>query len=57
MRKKVQRHCHRYISCSKTVTHGLYTPLPLAYAPWEDISMDFILGLPETQRRLIPSLW
>jgi len=54
MRKDVQRHCHRYISClkakSKTMPHGLYTFLPLASVPWEYISMDFILGLPRTQR-------
>ena len=28
--------------------HGLYIPLPLACAPWEDIIMHFILGLSET---------
>ena len=41
MRKDVKRHCHRCISClkakSKTMPHGLYTPLLLACAPREDI--------------------
>jgi len=54
MTKYVQRHCFRCISClkakSKTMSHGLYTPLPFASASWEDISMDFILGLPRTAR-------
>ena len=54
MRRDVQRLVQRCIAChkakSKLNPHGLYTPLPIPSAPWEDISMDFVLGLPRTKR-------
>ena len=31
-------------------TKGLYTPLAVSDAPWDSVSMNFIIGLPHTQR-------
>ena len=54
MRKYVQRHHHRCISCfktnSKAMSHELYVPSPFASASREDISIDFILELPRTTK-------
>ncbi|XP_057997280.1 uncharacterized protein LOC131176296 [Hevea brasiliensis] len=54
IRKDVERLCARCETCkrakSKVMPHELYTPLPVPKHPWVDLSMDFVLGLPRSQR-------
>ena len=43
----------RCATCQRVKSHfhqGLYTPLPVPLQPWEDVSIDFIVALPRTQR-------
>jgi hypothetical protein len=54
MRRDMERYVSRCTTCDKAKSqlnpHGLYMPLPVPSVPWEDISMDFILGLSRTKR-------
>ena len=54
MSKNVQDILRRCGTCQVAKSHslaqGLYTPLPIPTTPWVDVSMDFVLGLPKTQR-------
>ncbi|GJT33075.1 RNA-directed DNA polymerase [Tanacetum coccineum] len=52
MERDVNRLLERCRACHIAKTHssnaGLYTPLSVPVAPWEDVSLDFVLGLPRT---------
>ena len=54
MKREIQNYCASFLNClhakSSAMPAGMYTPLPVASTPWEDISMDFVLGLPRTSR-------
>ena len=50
----MERFVSRCTTCQKAKSrlnpHGLYMPLPVPSVPWEDISMDFVVGLPRTRK-------
>ncbi|XP_074302886.1 uncharacterized protein LOC141637221 [Silene latifolia] len=53
MLKDVQDVIRKCVTChvaKSTFKPGEYTPLPIPNRPWEDVSMDFIVALPRTQR-------
>ena len=49
MRHDVEHYMSRCTTCNKAKSrlnpHGLFMPLSVPHVPWEDISMDFVLGL------------
>ncbi|GJX97487.1 RNA-directed DNA polymerase [Tanacetum coccineum] len=54
MGQDVKKLVDRCVTCHKAKSNrtnaSLYTPLPVPNSPWEDVSMDFVLGLPRSQR-------
>ncbi|PKU71184.1 RNA-directed DNA polymerase [Dendrobium catenatum] len=54
LRKHVGRFVQNCQVCKRAKTTstnaGLYTPLPVPSSPWVEISIDFVVGLPRTQR-------
>lgn len=54
LKRDVEKFIKHWYTCQTTKGHtqntSLYTLLPIREASWEDLSMNFILGLPRTQR-------
>ncbi|GJY32427.1 RNA-directed DNA polymerase [Tanacetum coccineum] len=55
MMKDISQYILRCRTCqfakSTSQNTRLYTPLPVPISPWEDVSMDFVAGLPQTKRK------
>ncbi|WZY93770.1 hypothetical protein YC2023_066099 [Brassica napus] len=55
MRRYVESLCAKCTVCLKTKSrshpYGLHMPLPIPIAPWVDLSMDFVLGLPKIEHK------
>ncbi|PKI58864.1 hypothetical protein CRG98_020763 [Punica granatum] len=54
IRKEVEKYVQRcwvcYVSKGTATNAGMYMSLPVPAQPWGDVSMDFVLDLPRTQR-------
>jgi transposase InsO family protein len=54
--KDVRKYCKSCDVCQRMKVprhkpYGLLQPLPMPERPWQDISMDFVVGLPPSKRR------
>jgi hypothetical protein len=54
MRDDVMRYIHNCHTCQRSRTsrhapYGVLKPLPIPTKPWQDISMDFVTGLPSSE--------
>lgn len=48
---RLVRRCHTcQLAKQRKQNTGLYKSLPVPNYPWQDVSMDFVLGLPKTNR-------
>ena len=54
MTKDDEHFVKRSSSCQSAKSHvlrqGIYFPLPIPHAPWEDVTLDFIIDLRWSQR-------
>jgi transposase InsO family protein len=62
MRKDVERfvrNCHTcQRSCSRRhAPFGILRPLPILDRPWQDVSMDFVTGLPKSTDKEYDTIW
>jgi transposase InsO family protein len=62
MRKDTEqfvRNCHvcQRSRSSRHAPFGILRPLPIPDRPWQDISMDFVTGLPESGKEKYDAIW